>query len=296
MKERSAIILLLLASLFWGFTFVFQSEAADLIGAGIFNASRMIIGFIVLSPLVIKILKKHKGDKSYVKKLMFGGFVLGLVIAFASYLQQLGIGMTTTGKAGFITSLYSLFVPILAIFIGRKTSTKTWVCVVIGLCGAFLLSINGDHGISKGDALLFFCALLFAIQIIVIDVCGKDLDGVDLSAFQFLFGGLFSFIIALFSEEEISFTVLKVAIVPILYAGIFSCGVAYTLQIIGQKYIHPAKATLVLSLESVWAALGGALILHESMSIKEIIGCVLLFAAVVISQISFNFKFKQKKE
>lgn len=285
MKERNAFLLLALASFLWGFTFVFQNQAADVIGAATFNGIRMLIGFVVLLPLFIPIIKRHKNDKAYMSHLFKGGLILGFVIAAASYTQQLGIGMTSAGKAGFLTSLYSLLVPVFGIVIGKKTNLRTWICVLIGLCGAFLLSINGDSGISLGDGLIFACAVLFAIQILVIDSFGKSLEGVDLSALQFFFGGIISIILSLVTKEDFSLPTIKLALVPILYAGIFSCGVAYTLQIVGQKYIHPAKATLVLSLESVWACVGGALILHERMSLKESLGCVLLFAAVVISQL-----------
>lgn len=290
MKERNAALLLFLASILWGFTFVFQNQAADVIGAGTFNAIRMTIGFIVLLPLFIPIIKRHKDDKEYIRTLFKGGFILGIIIAAASFSQQIGIGLTTAGKAGFLTSLYSLIVPVLAIFTGKKTNFKTWNCIIVGLVGAFLVSINGDRGITGGDLLLFLCALLFAFQIIIIDIVGKKLEGIDLSALQFLFGGFFSLIFALFAKEEISVEVIKLAAVPILYAGIFSCGVAYTLQIVGQKYMHPAKATLILCLESVWAAVGGALILKETMTFKEGLGCALIFSAVIVSQLPSKVK------
>lgn len=293
MKESKAIFLLFLTSLFWGMTFIFQNQAASVIEPGLFNGIRMVIGFIVLLPIFIKTFKKHINDKTYLKYLLFGGLILGLVVSLASYTQQLGIGLTTAGKAGFITSLYSLLVPVFALFTGKKTNKQTWACVFIGLCGAFMITMNEQFKFSNGDILMFVSAILFAIQIIVIDIFAPHLDGVDLSAFQFLFAGLFSFLLSIFSKEQINFEVIKLAAIPILYAGIFSCGIAYTLQIVAQKFVHPTKATLVLSLESLWAGLGGALILKETMTLREILGCALLFSAVVFSQIPLK-KLKKK--
>lgn len=282
---------MLLASFIWGITFVFQGQAADVIGPCMYNGIRMLLGVIVLQPLFIPIVKRHKGDKKYMKALLIGGLFCGLSLATASIFQQAGIAYTTAGKAGFITSLYTLIVPILSVLLKKKVSARTWVCVGIGLVGAFLLSINinaltganSEAAIGKGDILIFVCAVLFAVQIMVIDHYGPMVEGVDLSVMQFLVGGLFCLIIGIFAEP-FEFSMVKAALVPILYAGICSCGIAYTLQIVGQKYVHPAKATLALSLESVWAAVGGAVLAGETMVFKEVLGCVLLFAAVVVSQ------------
>lgn len=284
MKERNAMLLMALASFLWGITFVFQSEAASVIGPLMYNGLRFILGFVVLLPFTIKILKRHKDDKDYMNQLIKGGLATGFFIASASFTQQAGIAYTTVGKAGFLTSLYTLFVPVFSIFKGKKVSKRLWLCVLIGVVGAFLMSMNAQSGISKGDLLMFACAILFAFQIMTIDSYGSKLEGIDLSAFQFLFGGIMSLICGLFFEP-FEFSMVKNAIVPILYAGIFSCGVAYTLQIIGQKYVQPTKATLVLSLENAWAAIGGVVILHETMSLKEFLGCLMLFAAVIVSQL-----------
>lgn len=284
MKERTAVLLMLLASFIWGITFAFQSQAADVIGPFMYNGIRFVLGFIVLLPFVVKILKKHKDNPQYVKNLIKGGLACGLCLASASIAQQAGIAYTTAGKAGFITSLYTLFVPVFSIVLGKKVSKKLWLCVLSGLVGAFLMSINAEHGISYGDILIFICAVLFALQIMVIDRVGKDLEGIDLSAVQFLFSGIICLILGLFIEPfEIS--MVRSAVIPILYAGIFSCGVAYTLQIIGQKYVQPTKATLALSLENAWSAVGGAIILGERMTAKEFCGCLILFASVIIAQL-----------
>ena len=284
MKERNALCLMLLASFIWGITFAFQSQAADVIGPFMYNAIRLILGFIVLLPLTLRAINKHKGDRQYLKTLLKGGALCGFVLGAASVTQQAGIAYTTAGKAGFITSLYTLLVPVFSIVLGKKVSKKLWFCVALGLVGAFMLSINSETGIGKGDLLIFCCAVLFALQIMVIDKYNKVLEGVDLSAFQFLFSGLFCLIPGL-CFEPFELSMVKAAAVPILYAGIFSCGVAYTFQIIGQKYVQPTKATLALSLENAWAAVGGAVILGEHMSPKELCGCILLFASVIFAQI-----------
>ena len=282
MKENKAVLLLLAASLIWGFTFAFQSQAADAIGPFMYNGIRMCIGFIVLLPLLLKILKGK--DKAYIKSLLFHSFICGLLIGSASIVQQIGIKYTTAGKAGFITSLYTLIVPILSLLVGKKVSRRIWVCVFGGLVGAFLLSINNEGGIGKGDIIIFVCAILFALHIMYIDKVGKAFNGVDLSAFQFLTAGIICLIIGSFVETT-TLSNIKAALIPILYAGIGSCGIAYTLQVVGQKYVQPAKATLALSLESAWSVVGGAIILGETMSPRELFGCLILFVALVIAQL-----------
>ena len=282
MKENKAVALLLLASFIWGFTFAFQSQAADTIGPFMYNGIRMCIGFLVLLPLVVKILKDK--DKAYFRSLLFHGFVCGILIGSASMVQQIGIKYTTAGKAGFITSLYTLIVPLLSLLVGKKVSLKIWLCVLGGLVGAFLLSIKSEGGIGKGDAIIFGCAVLFALHIMYIDRYGKAFNGIDLSALQFITAGILCLAIGSFTETT-TLDNVKNALVPILYAGIGSCGIAYTLQVVAQKYVQPAKATLALSLESAWSVVGGAIILHEVMSGRELLGCAVLFISVVIAQL-----------
>lgn len=289
MKERNAIILLLITSLIWGFAFVAQSNAADSIGPLTYNGIRMLIGAIALLPLSFGKLKVHFKDKKYIKKLLKAGFLCALCLGCASVLQQAGIAYTTAGKAGFITSLYILIVPLLALCLGKKISRKVWICVFAGICGAYLLSMNEGFSIAKGDFLVLLCAVVFALHIMVIDHFGKDVDGVELSQMQFLFAGLACFIL-MFFFEDVDLGAIKSVSGAILYSGVMSCGVAYTLQIIAQKYVSPAPATLTMSLESVWAAIGGALILGERMSAKEMLGCCILFAAVVVSQLPEKIK------
>ena len=285
MKEYKAALLLVLASVIWGFTFAFQSQAADLIQPFSYNGIRMLIGAAVLSPLAFKGIKKRKTDAVYRRNLIHGGLICGLLIAAASVFQQYGIGLTSAGRAGFITSIYALLVPVFSIAIGKKVSPGLWVCVFAGLLGLFLLSTGAESGkIGTGEILLIICAVLFTFQIMSVDHFAPFVEGPDISFIQFLVGGFISLVFGLIFET-ITWQIIKAAMVPILYAGIFSCGVAYTLQIVGQKYVQPTKATLILCLESFWAAVGGALILGERMTGREIIGCIITLAAVMASQL-----------
>jgi drug/metabolite transporter (DMT)-like permease len=285
MKEYKAALLLVLASVIWGFTFAFQSQAADLIQPFSYNGIRMLIGAVVLSPLALKGIKKRKADPEYRRNLTYGGLLCGVLIAAASVFQQYGIGLTSAGRAGFITSIYALLVPVFSIAIGKKVSPGLWVCVFAGLLGLFLLSTGAESGkIGTGEIMLIICAVLFTFQIMSVDHFAPFVEGPDISFIQFLVGGLISLVFG-FIFETISWQIVKAAMIPILYAGIFSCGVAYTLQIVGQKYVQPTKATLILCLESFWAAVGGALILGETMTGREITGCVITLGAVMASQL-----------
>ena len=285
MKEYKAALLLVLASVIWGFTFAFQSQAADLIGPFAYNGIRMLIGALVLSPLAFKGINKRKADPVYRKNLTYSGLACGILIAAASVFQQYGIGLTSAGRAGFITSIYALLVPVFSIAIGKKVSPALWLCVFAGLVGLFLLSTGAESGkIGRGEILLFICAILFTFQIMTVDYYAPYIEGPDISFVQFLVGGSISLICA-FIFETVTWQIIKAAAVPILYAGIFSCGIAYTLQIVGQKYVQPTKATLILCLESFWAAVGGALILGETMTAREIIGCAITLGAVIASQL-----------
>ncbi len=282
MKETQSAFILLLTALIWGSTFVFQSEASSAIGPLCYNGLRMMLGFIVLLPLLMRSLKGRKRNE--IRKLVQDGFICGILLATASYFQQYGIAYTTAGKAGFITSLYILIVPVISLFFGKKNTGKTWLCVLAGLAGAFLLCINGNAELGKGDALVFISALFFSLHVMFIDHVSRSYRGVELSAVQFFFAGVGAFILSLVFENNTTESV-RDALVPVLYGGIGSCGIAYTLQIIGQKYTPAAKATLILSLESVFSAIGGALILGETMTMKETAGAVILFASVVVAEL-----------
>lgn len=291
MKEHKAILLLFLASFLWGMAFIFQSMAVGKIGPVYFTAIRAFLGFIVLLPFAVKIFKRHKGDKGYWKNALLGGFLCGFFTAVPSMIQQLGMEYTTAGKAGFLTSMYILFVPLFSRVLGKKVSIKTWVCIICAFIGAFLLCGNASGKINKGDLLILLCAFLFAIQIMFIDHFAKKLEGLDLSTLQFFFCGIIATVIGLFTET-LTVQAVKDSIIPILYMGIVSSGVAYSLQVIGQKYVAPEKASLPLSLENAWSAIGGAVFLHEFMNSRELIGCFIMFASVIMAQV----KEKEKKE
>lgn len=287
MKERNAVLLLLLTSFIWGLSFVAQSVSTESIGAFTFNGIRMVLGAIVLIPVAFKTLKIHAKDKAYRKRTIKGGLLMGLFLAAASMTQQIGIETTDAGKAAFITSLYMIIVPFISRIFGKKIEKKIWVCALIALAGMYMLCLSGGMSISRGDLYLFACAILFSCHILVIEKVSKDSDGVELSMFQFFFGGLMCLIgMLIFERPDLSS--IKEAALPLAYAGFLSCGVAYTLQTVAQKYVQASKATLALSLESVWAAIGGALILSERLSLNELIGCALVFLAVLLAQIDIR--------
>lgn len=287
MRERNAVLLLLLTSFIWGLSFVAQSVSTESIGAFTFNGIRMVLGAIVLVPVAFKTLKIHVKDKEYMKRTIKGGLLMGLFLAAASMTQQIGIETTDAGKAAFITSLYMIIVPFISRIFGKKIEKKIWVCALIALAGMYMLCLSGGMSISRGDLYLFACAILFSCHILVIEKVSKDSDGVELSMFQFFFGGLMCLIgMLIFERPDLSS--IKEASLPLAYAGFLSCGVAYTLQTVAQKYVQASKATLALSLESVWAAIGGALILSERLSLNELIGCALVFLAVLLAQIDIR--------
>ncbi len=287
MKERNAGMLLLLTSLIWGLSFVAQSVSSESVGPFTFNAVRLIIGAIVLIPFALPGIRKHKGDSAYFSKAIKGGIICGLCLASAAITQQAGIAVSGAGKGGFITSLYIIIVPIISMLLGDRPGMKTWICAAAALIGMYFLTLSEGLSLSGGDTLLIICAFLFALHIMAIDRTGKDVDGILLSMLQFLIGGIVS-AIGMFIFEEPRISSIIDAWLPIFYAGAFSCGIAYTLQVVGQKYMNPDHAVLLLSLESVWAAVGGALILGERMSGQELLGCIIVFAAVISSQVSFK--------
>ena len=290
-KIRNSILLLLTAVI-WGTAFVAQSVGMDYIGPFTFNAARFLIGGTVLIPLIVYRSKKNPLLKNQTleekrknqKTAWIGGVCCGIALCGASLLQQMGIQHTTVGKAGFITTLYIIIVPLIELFFGKKIAKKIWLGAVMAVIGLYLLCINENFSIGKGDFLILVCAILFAIHILIIDHFSPKADGVVLSAIQFFVSGFISVIGAILVENPNPAAMLD-AIVPILYAGVMSCGVAYTLQVIGQKNISPTVASMILSLESVISVLAGWIILGEALSAKEIVGCVIVFMAVVLVQL-----------
>lgn len=283
--------LLFLAAVIWGVAFVAQSAGMEYMGPLTFNASRFLIGGIVLLPFVfvqerktLQDLETKEERRRHYKVTLIGGLCCGVAICIASTLQQFGILSTSVGKAGFITALYIVLVPIFGLFLKRKPSKMVWLCAVLAVVGLYLLCVNETLTLNFGDILVFCCALVFTVHIMVIDYFSPKANGVTLSCIQFLFSGVVSLILAfIFETPQISAIVS--GIVPVLYAGVMSCGVAYTLQIIGQKHVEPAIASLILSLESVVSVLAGWLILHEVLSGKEMLGSLLMFLAVIMVQL-----------
>ena len=296
-KQAISAAELLLTAFIWGVAFVAQSVGMDYIGPFTFNCVRSIIGGLVLIPLVFILGKKTKADrteeqtKEYKKNTVIGGICCGVCLCVASNFQQFGIMHTTVGKAGFITALYIIIVPILGIFMKKKVAPIVWVSSVIAVVGFYLLSISGQVSISKGDILVLICAVLFSVHILVIDYFSPKGEGVTISCIQFFTSGILCGIM-MFLFENPQIKDILAAYLPILYAGVMSCGVAYTLQIVGQKNMDPTVASLILSLESVFSALAGWLILGQGLSGKELIGCALVFVAVLLAQMPQ----KSKKE
>ena len=233
--------------------------------------------------------KQEKGEAKREKKedsktLLIGGICCGLALCIASNLQQIGIKYTTVGKAGFITALYIVLVPIFGIFLRKKVSGRVWFSVAIAVVGLYLLCITDEFRIGKGDFFVLLCALVFTIHILVIDYFSPKVNGIKLSCIQFLVAGLLSGVPMLISEKP-SFSTILAAWAPLLYAGIMSCGVGYTLQIVAQKDAEPTISSLILSLESVFSVLAGWIILGQTLAGKEIMGCVLMFAAIILAQL-----------
>ena len=284
-KKMKANLLLFIAAFIWGTAFVAQ-KSGGAIGSFTFNGIRTFIGGLVLLPLVIK---NHK-DKSlplFTKAELTGGIVCGFFLFVAASLQQFGLAYTTAGKAAFITTLYVVFCPILSLIVHKKkTRPLVWLCVVLDVIGLYLLCMtDASFSIQIGDTLVILCAVAFAGQMVAVDNFIDRIDGIKLSCIQFLFSGLLGIICMFIFEGPVSVSNIMTAWFPILYAGVISCGIAYTFQVLGQKEATPTIAALILCLESVFGVLAGAVILGETMTMREIFGCIIMFAAVVISNL-----------
>lgn len=280
-------LLLMLAALIWGGAFVAQSVGMDYTGPYTFNVMRSFLGSLVLLPVIFFLDKKkseEEKERSDKKVLIKGGICCGIILTISTTFQQIGLLHTTAGKAGFITALYILIVPILGIFLGKKAGIKVWISVVLALGGMYLLCVTSEFTIAFGDLMVLACAFVFSLHILAVDHFSPMVDGVKLSCIQFFVcGTLSSFPMFLLEHPQLG-QILD-AWLPIAYAGILSSGVAYTLQIITQKHLNPTVASLLMSLESVFAALTGWLVLHERLSARELLGCVLVFAAIILSQL-----------
>ena len=285
MKQKmKGIIALLVATLIWGSTFVAQSVGLDLIEPFTFQVGRTVLAVPFM--VILLLIQNPKDFLSSWKnpKLWKAGIPCGVALFAASGLQQMGMVHTDAGKSGFLTAMYIILVPLLGIFMKRKPSKTIYISVVLAVAGLYLLSCVGVTTINRGDLMLLGCALAFAFQILFVEIFGNGLNGVQLNCAQCIVNGVLSAIVMLLFEEP-NMEAITACWLPLMYAGILSMGVAFTLQIVGQKYLDSAPASIIMSLESVFAVLAGWLILGETMTTAETIGCVLMFAAVILSQI-----------
>lgn len=282
-------LFLLIAAIIWGTAFVAQSEGMNYVEPFTYNAARTLLGGFTLLPVLAifrrnKNIKENNNDTAPAKISIKGGIFCGLFLFIASSFQQWGISMTTAGKAGFITALYIIIVPLIELIIYKRSSFIVWICAAIAAVGFWLLCIKDGFILNKGDGLVLCCTFFFALHIMTVDYfCAKKCDGLIMSCVQFFTAGILM-TICMFIFEKPDINCILNAKYTILYAGIMSSGVAYTLQILGQKSTDPTSATLIMSLESVFAALSGWLIIHEVLSFKELLGCTLVFAAVILVQ------------
>lgn len=285
--KLSSSLMLFLAACIWGFAFAFQSQGMEYMGPMTFNGIRFLIGAVVLIPVIFlfrKPGKKEPVSKKDIKVTALGGVICGLCLFAASSLQQFGIQYTSVGKAGFLTTLYIILVPIIGIFFKRKVSVVVWIGAVLSVAGMYLLCVSETMSINKGDIFAFCCAIVFAFHILSVDYFAPKTNGIVLSCLQFLTSGVCAMICAIIFEKP-AFSDVIGGIVPLLYVGVMSSGVAYTLQILGQKNADPTIASLIMSLESAVSVLGGWLVLNQKLTGKELLGCLIMFIAVVGVQV-----------
>ena len=280
-----ANLMLLTTALIWGVAFAAQSVGMDYIGPFTFNCVRSLLGGLVLLPCIF-LLDRLDGGKAAAQKKwpVLGGVCCGVVLAVASSLQQIGIAHTSVGKAGFITALYIVIVPLLGLLGGKRVGGRIWAAVALAVAGMYLLCITESFTIGLGDLLVLLCAFCFSIHILVIDHFSPNVDGVRMSCIQFFTAGILCGVPMLLFESP-NLTDICAAWAPIAYAGIMSCGVAYTLQVVAQKHTDPTVASLLLSLESVISVLAGWVLLGQALSPRELTGCALSFCAIILAQL-----------
>ena len=292
--QFKGVIMLLLTAFIWGSSFVAQSVGMDSVDAFTFNGVRTLMGAAVLLPFIFirdlfqtkKLSPEEKRNhKVFDKKTLIYGSILGVILCVATNFQQFAFYYSDSGKIAFISAFYMFFTPVFGLFIKKRVPLVTWLCVAGGCLGMYFLCIdpNAIVAINRGDFLAFICSMFFALQILAIEKFAPDVDGIKLSCIQFTVSGLLSCIL-MFIFEEPSIGNLLNATVPLLYSGIMSCGMAYTFQIVGQKYTDSSTAALIMSLEAVFAAVFGALFLHEMMSFREIAGSAIILSATIIGQ------------
>jgi len=289
------IVLLLITAIIWGSSFVAQSIGMRSIDAFTFTGIRTTLGMLFLLPFTLIINKGFDFRKATLRK----GLILGIVFSIAQNFQQFAFYYSTSGKIAFITAFYMFFVPLFSvIFLKKKIAVLTWLSILMGLVGLFFLCINPSDltSINLGDILALICAVFYAVQIMLIDKYLDDgVSGVQLSFMQFFVAAIIS-IVAMFIFEKPVLADIKTAAPSLLYSGIMSCGIAYTLQIVGQKHASPVVASLLMCLESVFAVITAAIFLHEGMSLLEAAGCVIMFVAIILSQVSESFSAKNQNQ
>ena len=301
-QQTKGNLLLLLASLIWGTAFVAQSVGMEYIGPFTFMAARSIIGALSLVPVILlqNARKKHLGQPLKMsaeskRSLLRGGILCGLLLTVAANLQQAALLYTTTGKAGFLTALYILLVPITGLFMGRRVLPAVWLAIAVAAIGLYLLSVQSSLTINLADLLLIACAFVFTGHILAVDHYSPKVSGVALSCLQFLVAGLLSSLM-MFLFESPNLPALLSSALPLLYVGVLSSGVAYTLQIMGQRLTTPAVASLIMSGEAIFALVGGMLILGERMTGREALGSALMFIAIIGAQLAQITKKEKKLE
>ncbi len=281
-------VLLLVTATIWGFAFVAQRAGMEFVGPFTFNAIRFALGALALVPFVWFGRKRPHPSRvpTFSRPFLFGTALAGTILFLGSTFQQTGIVYTTAGKAGFITGLYVILVPILGLALGHKTDLKTWAGALLAVGGLYFLSVRGNFKIQTGDLLVLVSAFFWASHVLVIDNLSPKFDTLRLALLQFLVCSILSLVAALWVEEIMWVKIVQAA-VPILYAGVLSVGIAYTLQVVAQKNAHPSHAAIIMSLESVFAAVGGWLVLGEKLSPRESLGCLLMFTGMILSQLQW---------
>lgn len=292
--------LLMTTAIIWGTAFVAQKAGMDLIGPIAFNGVRTLVGAFALIPVILIMNRPGKENAPVDKTLILGGVLCGLALCAAGNVQQIGLYYTSVSHTGFITALYVVIVPLMGLFLKKRVSPIMWCCVIASAIGLYLLCIppSGFGSVNIGDIIILVCAFCFAIHILVIDHFSPKVDGVKLSCIQFFVAGLVSMIIMPVADPALGFEIPTASALTgswftILYAGIMSCSIAYTFQVIGQKYTDPAIAAMLLCLESVFALIAGMIILGEMLSLREVIGCAVMFAAIVVANLPVSTRQKE---
>lgn len=283
-------LMLIITSIIWGFAFVAQSVGVKYIGSWEFTFLRFLIGALALTPICIFVSKRNENRTLYKKEdTLKGGILCGIAVGIASVIQQDSLRFTTAGKAGFITSLYIIMVPLFAVLIGKKIRKKILFSAFLAIIGMYFISVNEEFHISRGDLMLTSSAVFYAIQIISVSIFAKKANPINLSCIQFYIAALIGLIGAILFEN-FDMEALRLAAVSILYVGLMSTAVGYTLQVVAQKYTDPTVAAIIMSMESVFSALGAYMILGEVLSVKEFCGCVIVFIAVIMAQLPEKIK------